>query len=82
VPPLFAALGAKHKSWKGDNVTRFAVEKEIDGTLYRATAKVEKEMLSVSSVTLGTKHAKVSSSNEVLALMLLQELINDHLRKG
>lgn len=62
-------------------MSEFDVEIEVNGKLYKATAKESQEMLTVSSVILGTKHAKVSSNNEVLAQILLQELINDHLRK-
>lgn len=65
----------------GDQVSEFDVEIEVDQKLYKATAKESQGMLTVSSVILGTKHAKVSSNNEILAKILLQELINDHLRK-
>ncbi len=61
---------------------KFEVEKEISGKLYKASAKEDKGMLTVSSVILGTKYAKVSSNNEILAEILLQELVNDHLRKS
>ena len=58
-------------------MTRFEVEFEKDGKLYQATAKVEGGMLTVSSVNLGSKSASVSSNNNVLAKLLLNELIRN-----
>ncbi|TXI47532.1 hypothetical protein [Methylophilus sp.] len=58
-------------------MTRFEVEVEKDGKLYQATAKVEDGMLTVSSVNLGSKSASVSSNNNVLAKLLLNELIRN-----
>ncbi len=56
-------------------MNRFEVEVEKDGKTYKATAKVEGGMLTVSSVILGSKSASVSSNNNVLARLLLHELI-------
>ena len=53
----------------------FDIEVERDGKLYKATAKVEGGMLTVSSVNLGSKSASPSSNNNVLAKLLLIELI-------
>ena len=61
----------------GLNMNRFEVEVEKDGKLYQATAKVEGGMLTVSSVNLGSKSASVSSNNNVLAKLLLNELIRN-----
>ena len=58
-------------------MNRFEVEVEKDGKLYQATAKVEGGMLTVSSVNLGSKSASVSSNNNVLAKLLLNELIRN-----
>lgn len=55
----------------------FEVEVEKYGKLYKATAKVEGGMLTVSSVNLGSTSASVSSNNDVLAKMLLNELIRN-----
>lgn len=56
-------------------MNRFEVEVEKDGKIYKATAKVEGGMLTVSSVIFGSKSASVSSNNNVLARLLLNELI-------
>lgn len=53
----------------------FEVEVEKNGKLYKASAKVEGGMLTVSSVHLGSTSASVSSNNDVLAKILLNELI-------
>ncbi len=53
----------------------FEVEVEKDGKLHKATAKVEGGMLTVSSVNFGSKSASASSNNNVLAKLLLNELI-------
>ena len=58
-------------------MNRFEVEVEKDGKLYQATARVEGGMLTVSSVNLGSKSASVSSNNNVLAKLLLNELIRN-----
>lgn len=55
----------------------FEVEVEKYGKLYKATAKVEGGMLTVSAVNLGSTSASVSSNNDVLAKMLLNELIRN-----
>ena len=55
----------------------FEVEVEKDGKLYQATAKIEGGMLTVSSINLGSKSASVSSNNNVLAKLLLNELIRN-----
>ncbi len=62
-------------------MTSFDIEKEYEGKTYKARAHIDKGMLTDSSVTLGSKHAKVSSNNEFLASLLFQELIDDHLKQ-
>ena len=58
-------------------MNRFEVEIKIDGKAYKAAAKVEGGMLTVSSVNLGSRSASVSSNNNVLAKLLLNELIRN-----
>jgi hypothetical protein len=60
----------------------FEVEVEHNGKIHTATARIEKDMLTVYSVLLGRKSASLSSNNEVLAMLLLQELLNDFERKN
>ena len=62
-------------------MNKFDVEKKHEGKHYIAIARVDNEMLTVSSIMFGSKSAKVSSNNEVLASILLQELIDDHTRE-
>lgn len=57
----------------------FEVSEEREGITYKAFAKISGGMLTVSSVVLGSKSASESASNEVLAKLLLGELITDHL---
>jgi hypothetical protein len=55
----------------------FEVQVERNGKTHTATAKVEKDTLTVHSVLLGRKSASLSSNNEALAMLLLIELLND-----
>jgi hypothetical protein len=59
----------------------FDVQVERNGKIHTATAKIEKDTLTVYSVVLGRKSASLSSNNEVLAMLLLEELLNDFERK-
>ena len=58
-------------------MNRFEVEVEKDGKLYQALAKIESGMLNFSSVNLGNKSASVSSNDNILAKLLLNELIRN-----
>ena len=53
----------------------FIVEVEKDGKLYQATARVEGGILTVNSINFGINSSSVSSNNNVLAKLLLSELI-------
>ena len=55
----------------------FDVKLIRNDTTYKATAKVEGGMLTVSAFNLGSKSASVSSNNEVLAELLLGELVDN-----
>ncbi|MCW4235554.1 MAG: hypothetical protein N0E58_04725 [Candidatus Thiodiazotropha endolucinida] len=60
----------------------FDVDIEIEGEKYTATATVDGGMLTVRSMMFGEKSASVSASNEVLAKLLLHELVNESKGKG
>lgn len=49
---------------------------------YSAYIEISKGMVTVSSPTLGSKSATESGNNEVLAKIMLQELVNEAEGKG
>lgn len=53
-----------------------------NGKIFSAYVEISKGMVTVSSPTLGSKSAVESSNNEVLAKIMLQELVNEAEGKG
>ena len=64
------------------SMNTFQVVIEVEGMKYSASAVVESGMLTVKSTTLGSKSASVSGDNNVLASILLRELVNQSKGRG
>ena len=61
---------------------RSTVEVQHDGKLVTADVEISGGMITVSNPSLGRKSASESSNNDVLAKILLRELINEADGKG
>jgi len=60
----------------------FEVKIEIENKTYKGSATVAGKVLTVQSFKFGSKSASISSNNEVLARLLLNELVNESNGKG
>ncbi|NAO97296.1 MULTISPECIES: hypothetical protein [unclassified Halomonas] len=63
-------------------MNRFDVEIEKGGKAFIGKASVSGGMLTVESFEFGSKSASISLNNELLAKILLYELLNNSLNEG